>query len=50
MFVNRMLVEFSELIVYYKDVKSANVQKKERYEKHRNVLVSFFAFAMLVIS
>ncbi len=23
--------------------------KKERYEKHRNVLVSFFAFAMLVI-
>ena len=24
--------------------------KKEKYEKHRNVLVSFFAFAMLVIS
>lgn len=23
--------------------------KKEKYEKHRNVLVSFFAFAMLVI-
>ena len=23
--------------------------KKERYEKHRNVFVSFFAFAMLVI-
>ena len=23
--------------------------KKEKYEKHRNVLVSFFAFAMLVV-
>ena len=23
--------------------------KKEKYEKHRNVLVFFFAFAMLVI-
>ena len=23
--------------------------KKEKYEKHRNVLVFFFAFAMLVV-
>ena len=30
------------------DGKSANVQK-EKYEKHRNVLVFFFAFAMLVV-
>ena len=34
--------------MYYKDGKSANVQK-EKYEKHRNVLVFFFTFAMLVI-
>ena len=32
-------------------IKTENLQmcKKEKYEKHRNVLVFFFAFAMLVI-
>ena len=32
-------------------IKTENLQmcKKEKYEKHRNVLVFFFAFAMLVV-
>jgi hypothetical protein len=34
--------------VYYKDRKSANVQKR-KIRGHRNVLVFFFAFAMLVV-